>query len=71
MSIIFFFISNWPIWPQGEGEGEIRTSDLRFMRHGLQPIELPDLHVNHVSTDHSFISFIVNLTYEFSGNYKS
>ncbi len=28
-------------WPKGEGEGEIRTSDLRFMRRGPQLIVLP------------------------------
>jgi hypothetical protein len=26
---------------QGKGGGRIRTSDLRFIRHGPQPIELP------------------------------
>ncbi|KAK4590431.1 hypothetical protein RGQ29_020835 [Quercus rubra] len=29
------------LWSHGEGEGEIRTSDLRFTRRGPQPIVLP------------------------------
>lgn len=28
-------------WPQGNGKEEIRTSDIHFMKHGPQPIELP------------------------------
>jgi hypothetical protein len=47
------------------------NSNFHFMRCGPQPIELL-LGICMsiiVSTDHSFISFIVNLTYEFYRNY--
>jgi hypothetical protein len=36
--MIFFFFFDMSI--SREGGGRIRTSDLRFMRRGLQPIEL-------------------------------
>jgi len=36
----FFFLFSFFDMSTQEGEGGIRTSDLRFMRHGPQPIEL-------------------------------
>jgi hypothetical protein len=38
INFFFFLISNSP---QGDREWDIRTSDFRFMRCGLQSIELP------------------------------
>ena len=52
--LIFFFffkIFFYKLWSHGEGEGEIRTSDLRIMRRGPQPIVLP-LEVSYLMTSY-------------------